>query len=95
MEFGLMGDCIEEMAEIPEVLMDVGLAVTGLSVTPFGDPSAGWGLSAGACEDSKMALPSSESASKRSGGRRSFSISDLRLKILVSQLMDKLAIISK
>ena len=78
MEFGLMGDCIEEMAEIA-VLMGVGLAI---SVTPFGNPNAGWGLSAGggqACEDSKMALPSSELASKRSGGRRSFSISDLRL----------------
>ena len=44
--------------------------------------------------DSKMALPSAESASNSSGGRRSFSISDLRLceENFGSQVMNKLII---
>ena len=54
------------------------------SATPFGETMGG-GMpdSEGVvgCED-KIALPSSESASKSSGGRRSFSISDLRLLVM-------------
>lgn len=48
---------------------------------PGGTSSLGWVSSPGVwgSEDEIYALPSSESASTRSGGSRSFSISDLRL----------------
>ena len=49
------------------------------STAPFGNTSTSVG-ELDCIEDPKIALPSSESASKRSGGRRSFSISDLRLR---------------
>jgi hypothetical protein len=51
--------------------------------TPFGEISlSAWEPSAGVSgrEDEIYALPSSESASTRSGGNRSFSMSDLRLQ---------------
>lgn len=74
------------MGDIGEVLMRDGgrplvtIALSTLSATPFGDTGAAWTvLSAGGLGCAKMALPSSESASNKSGGRRSFSISDLRL----------------
>jgi hypothetical protein len=66
-----------------EVLMrDKGsLAATGPSVMPFGNGGAALSVGDLGCEkDPNIALPSSESASTRSGGRRSFSISDLRLR---------------
>lgn len=86
-EIGLMGEGCER--EDVAVLMREGMALAAmafsrLSATPFGagggcstEPSAGV---LGSEEDPKIALPSSESASKRSGGRRSFSMSDLRLQ---------------
>jgi hypothetical protein len=59
------------------------LAATPLGVTGGGSVS---GFSEGVVgTDDMMALPSSESASKRSGGSRSFSISDLRLGECVSR----------
>jgi hypothetical protein len=59
------------------------LAETPLGVTGGGAAS---GVSDGVVgSDDIMALPSSESASKRSGGSRSFSISDLRLSEWVSR----------
>ncbi len=51
--------------------------------TPFGEyPRFACGSSAGVpgSDDEIYALPSSESASTRSGGSRSFSMSDLRLR---------------
>lgn len=71
------------------VLMREGMALAAmalsrLSATPFGAGGAGSPTPSagvlGSEEDPKIALPSSESASKRSGGRRSFSMSDLRLR---------------
>jgi hypothetical protein len=53
------------------------------SLTPLGDTGGGestFSRGVDGCEpDCNIALPSSESASNNSGGRRSFSISDLRL----------------
>ena len=61
----------------PAVITFSSLAVTPLGVMGGGTVS---GFSDGVVgSDDMMALPSSESASKRSGGSRSFSISDLRL----------------
>jgi hypothetical protein len=86
-EFGLMGEGCER--EDVDVLMREGIALAAiafsrLSATPFGAGGAGSPAPSagvlGSEEDPKIALPSSESASKRSGGRRSFSISDLRLR---------------
>ena len=54
------------------------------SATPFGEIGGGRTTDSGGVlgwED-RIALPSSESASKSSGGRRSFSISDLRLLVV-------------
>ena len=58
------------------------------SDTPFNGPAVSSG-SAGVVgrELDRMALPSSESASKSSGGRRSFSISDLRLIIGIRRVI--------
>ena len=86
-EIGLIEEGCE-MEDIP-VLMREGMvlaaiALSRLSATPFGAGGAGWAAPSagvlGSEEDPKIALPSSESASKRSGGRRSFSMSDLRLR---------------
>jgi hypothetical protein len=78
---------MEEGVEEREVLIrDKGgslLAFSRPSATPFGNTGTNGTFSVGeldCAEDPKKALPSSESASKRSGGRRSFSISDLRLR---------------
>jgi len=51
-------------------------ALTPFALTPGCSSDFSWGVDG--CDDI-IALPSSESASKSSGGRRSFSISDLRL----------------
>ena len=85
-----IGDCeLEEREDIPEVFMrDRGaldVSFSRLSATPFGVTGGAWMapslgvLGSEEDPDTNMALASSESASKRSGGRRSFSISDFRL----------------
>lgn len=52
-----------------------------LAATPLGETGGGASCaSEGVAGCDRMALPSSESASKSFGGRRSFSISDLRLR---------------
>lgn len=72
---GVMGDVgAEEGTMSPEAMTLSSAAVTPL--TGGGDPDASAGEFG--C-DERIALPSSDSASKSSGGRRSFSISDLRL----------------
>lgn len=98
-----IGDCeLEEREDIPEVFMrDRGaldVSFSRVSATPFGVTGGAWmPLSLGVPgseedPDTNMALPSSESASKRSGGRRSFSISDLRLHEGNFDSQDKLTI---
>ena len=59
-------------------------ASSSAAATPLGGTSSvNWESSPGVwgSEDEIYALPSAESASTRSGGSRSFSISDLRLKV--------------
>jgi hypothetical protein len=92
---GLAGDCsgvglpadgadaVLMRARVGEPAAGAALSASAFSsdsATPLGETGAGWENSEGVVGwEERMAFPSSESASKRSGGRRSFSISDLRL----------------
>jgi len=67
---------------VPAEMAFSSLALMPLGVTGGGAAS---GLSEGVVGSDMIALPSSESASKSSGGSRSFSISDLRLVGCVSR----------
>lgn len=78
-----LGDCVGEVLMFvrvagiePEEIAFSRPAVTPLGVTGGGGDSS---CSEGVAGCERMAFPSSESASKSSGGSRSFSISDLRL----------------
>jgi len=85
---GLVGDVDDGAGEVlildrvGEILPDE-IAFSRPSLTPLG--VIGWSGDSGCSDgvegsdDERMAFPSSESASKSSGGRRSFSMSDLRL----------------
>lgn len=78
-ETGVCG--VEGALVLMLVMVPADIAFSSLALTPLGVTGGGAvsGLSVGVVGRDMMALPSSESASKRSGGSRSFSISDLRL----------------
>ena len=85
---GLVGDVGDGTGEVL-ILDRVGetllgeIAFSRPSLTPLGVISwcgdSGCSDGVDGSDDESMAFPSSESASKSSGGRRSFSMSDLRL----------------
>jgi hypothetical protein len=53
----------------------------GVASAPDGKPPSSTGVAGFDAEPANIALPSSDSASTRSGGSRSFSMSDLRLNV--------------
>lgn len=86
---GVVGmDAVGEVGEIgvlgPWLLTDEGvepliIASSSAAATPFAGGGEAGVPSGVDGPDDRIALPSVESASYRSGGRRSFSMSDLRL----------------
>ena len=80
---GPVGDAGDAGVLGPEVLTGVTEPVEIACSRACATPAAGGGVagepSGDAGPEDRIALPSSDSASYRSGGRRSFSISDLRL----------------